>query len=87
LHGDPLMRLANQWHLSLNGRWSDDAEKHGVLVDTQAMAEAVGDDDLAPIVQEILTDEPEVSIIVPPELRDTFASELPAALRERVVTW
>lgn len=87
LHGDPLIRLANQWHLSLNGRWSDDAEKLGVLVDTPAVAEAAADGDLAPVVQEILTDEPQVSIVVPPEVRDTIVSELPPALRDRVVTW
>ncbi|PWC03805.1 hypothetical protein DCE94_06245 [Agromyces badenianii] len=87
LYGDPLMRLANQWHLSLNGRWSEDAEQLGMLIDTEEMAIAAADEKLGPVVEEILTAEPEISIIVAPEVRDAIVAELPGSLHKRIISW
>ena len=87
LQGDPLLHLANQWHLALSNTWSEKAEKLSSYLDTAAMADAVQSEKLGPQVSRILEDEPSVNVIVAPEVYRTTVDDVPEEFRSRLLTW
>lgn len=87
LDGDVLPELGSQWHMSLAGTWSLKSELLTKYLSSEPMLDAIAAGDLAPGVQYILESDPVLKIIVAPENYTAIETELPSALRERVLTW
>ena len=87
LSGDPVLYLANQWHLSLSETWTAKSSKLGEYLDSRSMAAAVATGNFAPEVKHIMSAEPSAKIIVAPELYKKITQGLSPELQHRLLTW
>ncbi|MFC6354797.1 hypothetical protein [Luethyella okanaganae] len=87
LPGDPTMHLANQWHLSLAGIWSVNADAPSKLLSSAKIADLIAADDVAGAVRIVLQADPRVTVIVAPQLMTELESRMSLSELERVVTW
>lgn len=85
--GDPLARLANQWHLALAGTWSYRAESYGALVDSTEFGDQLAAGELGDAVSDILEENPDLSVIVAPATYDLVRQSVPADYQQRLLSW
>lgn len=87
LPGDQQLRLANQWHLSMSGNWSLQSDTYGTVLDDMAIADWSDPVELARDVRTILSSDPEVVVLVDPDLRADIMDHVDDDDVDRVVSW
>jgi hypothetical protein len=87
LSGDVIPELGNQWHMSLAGTWSAKSDLLTKYLSSEPMVAAIAAGNVSPGVQYILESHDNFKVIVAPESYAALKSELPTALRERILTW
>jgi hypothetical protein len=85
--GDPLLRLANQWHLSLAGQWSTRAENLGVYLDSKQVTNDASAGRFGDAASWLLNRNKRVRVVVAPLLFDEIVPSLDPAVRSRLLTW